>query len=123
MNDVTDVADNGGEQLLVACLCAAWCGSCRGYRAIFDAMAQHLPAPRYRWVDIEAEADALGSVDVDDFPTLLIGRGDRVLFFGPITPQPAALERLIRAAGAAALPAPADDAALQRLLGWLMRSD
>ena len=25
---------------LVACLCAAWCGSCRDYRATFDALSR-----------------------------------------------------------------------------------
>lgn len=74
--------------LLVACLCAAWCGTCRDYRAGFDALAAEFAgAARFVWVDIEDEADALGDLDVDDFPTLLIAPDDRVAFFGPVLPH------------------------------------
>jgi hypothetical protein len=106
------------DKLLVACLCAAWCGTCRDYRATFDAVAGGMGA-RARWIDIEDEADALGSLDVDDFPTVLIARGGKPLFFGPITPQPATLERLLRAAGDASLPAPPASAELMQLLARL----
>ena len=81
------------------------------------------PRVRYRWVDIEDEADAIGTVDVDDFPTVLIARGDRVLFFGPITPQPATLERLVRAALDGALATPAVDPAVQQILTALSAAD
>ena len=87
------------EPLLVACLCAQWCGTCRDYRAVFDALRGEIgAAARFVWVDIEDEADALGDIDVEDFPTLLVARGDAVLFFGPLTPQPPTLARLVRGA-------------------------
>jgi thioredoxin 1 len=93
--------------LLVACLCAQWCGTCRDYRLVFDALQAELSGERvqFAWVDIEDQADALGDVDVDDFPTLLVARGDAVLFFGPLTPQPATLARLVRSALAGGLAA------------------
>ena len=83
--------------LLVACLCAAWCGSCREYVSVFETQAQRFAAT-FKWVDIEDEEDALGPLDVENFPTLLIARGDEVLFFGPVTPQPQTLARLLEAA-------------------------
>ena len=87
------------EPWLVACLCAQWCGTCRDYRAVFDALRDEIgAAARFVWVDIEDEADALGDTDVEDFPTLLVARGDAVLFFGPITPHPASLARLVQGA-------------------------
>jgi thiol-disulfide isomerase/thioredoxin len=74
--------------LLVACLCAAWCRTCDDYRATFDTLAREFgSAARFDWVDIEDDEAALGGVDVDDFPTLLIARGDRIAFFGPVTPH------------------------------------
>ena len=95
--------------LLVACLCAQWCGTCRDYRAVFDALAAELgSATQFVWVDIEDEADALGDIDVEDFPTLLVARGDSVLFFGPLTPQPPTLARLVRSALAGEQAAVAD---------------
>lgn len=85
--------------LLVACLCAAWCGTCRDYRAVFDALERRFGAQALcLWVDIEDEEDTLGDVDVVDFPTLLIAREDTVLFFGPVTPHPQTAQRLVDSA-------------------------
>jgi hypothetical protein len=53
---------------------------------------------RGMWVDVEDQADALGAIDVENFPTVLIARGDAVLFFGPITPHAQTLQRLVHAA-------------------------
>lgn len=82
---------------LVACLCAQWCGTCRDYRAVFAQAEREFPQARFRWVDIEDEADLVGPVDVEDFPTLLIARGGEVAFFGPVLPHAATLLRLVRA--------------------------
>ena len=84
--------------LSVTCLCAEWCGTCRDYKAVFDAAVAASSAMwASRWIDIEDEADLVGNVDVDNFPTLLISRDDEVLFFGAVTPQPSTLARLLQA--------------------------
>lgn len=91
-------------RLLVACLCAAWCGTCRDYAAVFEALGTRLGAAAcFAWVDIEDEADALDALDIDDFPTVLIARAGEVVFFGPITPQPQTLARLVESAQAGEL--------------------
>ena len=109
MNHPTDEPASPAP-LLVACLCAAWCGSCRDYRATFDAIAADFPEARFVWVDIEDEADLVDPIEVDNFPTLLIAGGAGVTFFGPLTPHRETLVRLVRAqegAGASAvLPSP-----------------
>jgi thiol-disulfide isomerase/thioredoxin len=97
---------------LVACLCAAWCGSCRDYRATFAALARERSDCRFVWVDIEDEADALApfDLDIEDFPTVLIARGHQLRFLGALTPQPATLARTLDAArGAALVTAPRGD--------------
>jgi thioredoxin-like negative regulator of GroEL len=87
------------DKLHVVCLCAAWCGVCRDYRAVLDEIATRFAGrAAFRWIDIEDEAELLGDIDVDNFPTLLIARDGRALFFGTITPQPATLERLVQGA-------------------------
>ena len=87
----------GGCDLTVTCLCAEWCGTCRDYRAVFDAaVAASAAACVPRWIDIEDEADLMGNVDVDNFPTLLISRGDEVLFFGTVTPHLSTLSRMLQ---------------------------
>lgn len=79
----------------IVCLCADWCGTCREYAQVFEALQQALPAHRYRWIDIEDEADALGDIDIETFPTLLVAHAGRVLFAGPVLPRLGDAQRLI----------------------------
>ncbi|MBS1230472.1 MAG: hypothetical protein H6R17_3749 [Proteobacteria bacterium] len=88
--------ENPAEQgFVVICLCAQWCGTCRDYRAGFDALTPEFPGIRFSWLDIEEQADALGDLDIENFPTLYIRRGDSVLFFGTMLPHLGNLRRLI----------------------------
>ena len=85
--------------LLVAGLCAQWCGTCRDYLPLFEQQAQRFTSTaRFVWIDIEDHAEVLGAIDVEDFPTLLIARGDEVLFFGTVTPHANTLGRLVQSA-------------------------
>ena len=81
----------------VVCLCADWCGTCQEYKAAFAALEAGAPAHRYRWIDIEDEADLVGDVDVETFPTLMVAWQGRVLFAGPVLPGLPAAERLLAA--------------------------
>ena len=83
--------------LLVACLCAEWCSACREYRATFDQVAAEFNgAVRFIWIDIEDEAELVDPIEVETFPTLLIADAGAPRFFGPLTPQPETLRRLVR---------------------------
>ena len=93
------------SELLVVCLCAEWCGVCREYRARFEEVQGRLAGVHFRWIDIEDEADLVDPVAVDDFPTVLILRGETPVFFGTVRPQAEALERLVRDRLAGAGPA------------------
>ena len=79
----------------VACLCAAWCGVCREWLPLFTQQARAHPAMRFAWVDVEDEDDAMGDVDIETFPTLLVARGDEVLFLGPIPPSATQFTRML----------------------------
>jgi len=79
----------------VICLCAEWCGVCREWRGIFSEAAAAHPGVRFAWIDIEDEAEAMGDIEVETFPTLLIGKGTRSWFFGPVQPSGAQLARLL----------------------------
>ncbi len=85
------------SQWLVACLCAQWCGTCRDFRAAFERETARAGVAS-AWVDIEDEPEVLGPLEIETFPALLIARGEAVAFFGTVTPQPAALARLLRSA-------------------------
>ena len=82
--------------MLVACLCADWCGACREYKPLFDSLARKFPNVRFLWVDVEDEADLIDPIEVENFPTILIAKGDAPLFFGTVLPHVETLERLIQ---------------------------
>jgi thioredoxin 1 len=85
--------------LLVAGLCAQWCGTCRDWRPVFDEQARAFAGRAdFAWVDVEDHDEVMGHVDVENFPTLMIARGDDVLFFGTITPHVQTLARLVQSA-------------------------
>jgi thioredoxin 1 len=93
----------------IACLCAAWCRLCDDYRSVIAQVQRDLDpagaaALRWHWIDIEDEAELVGDVDVETFPTLVIVDDERVRFAGTIEPQPDTLRRLLRAAAIDAAP-------------------
>lgn len=85
------------QKWIVACLCAQWCDVCGSYRKVFEELAQRHPELQLVWIDIEDQADLVGDFDVENFPTLLIQRGDRVRFFGTVVPDSRVTQRLIQA--------------------------
>jgi thioredoxin 1 len=86
-----------GQRWVVACLCAAWCGTCGSYRATFDELAARHPDKLFVWIDIEDRADVVGELDIENFPTLLIQRRDQVAFFGTVLPDANLAHRLVLA--------------------------
>jgi thioredoxin 1 len=89
------------------CLCAEWCGTCRDWRPMFDAIARQHPELAVHWVDVEDDAHLLedSPLDVETFPTMLIANASgEVAFCGPVKPFVAEVERLLRAS----LQAPGD---------------
>lgn len=94
---LTDTLEGSDAVGAVICLCAEWCGTCREFEAGFRQVAAAHPQLRFRWVDIEDEADALGDLDIETFPTLVIGgRDGQARFAGPVLPQASQLPRLLQ---------------------------
>ena len=105
MQSITLTAENradvaallAGDQWIVACLCAAWCGTCGSYRATFEELAGRHPDKVFLWVDIEDHADVVGDLDVENFPTLLLQKGETVAFCGTMLPEAGLAHRLLQA--------------------------
>jgi len=92
-------SSTSSSSLLVVCLCARWCGTCRQYQPLFEAMQSEFAGrARLMWVDIEDEAELVGSLEVENFPTLLMAQGDEIRFFGPVLPHRKTLEQMIQKA-------------------------
>jgi len=111
----TDLAFPAPSPWWVVCLCASWCGVCRDYRVLFDALAQAHPAARFVWVDVEDEEEVAGDLDVETFPTLLVADGRQARFLGPLLPQAPVLTRLLTSLQDAPAPRAAVSALAQQV--------
>jgi thioredoxin reductase (NADPH) len=87
------------SRLVVVSLCAAWCDTCTQFRAAYERVAQARPQATFVWLDIEDDAEIAGDVDVENFPTLAIFRGDAPLHFGVSLPHETTVGRLVDALG------------------------
>ncbi|MDI4634597.1 thioredoxin family protein [Pelomonas sp. V22] len=112
--------DSSDSAPLVACLCAAWCRVCDSYHEVIAQLRERHPGVRFVWVDIEDDEELVGDLEVDTFPTLLVGAGTQLRFIGPVTPQLATAERLLT--GLAEAPAVHTHPAAQALLARLQQS-
>ncbi len=113
-------APEADTTLLVAGVCAAWCGTCRDYRPTFEALAREFGAStRFVWIDVEDDEAVLGPVEVEDFPTLLLALGDEVRFFGPILPHAEVARALVERA-LQARTGVVEDASLKGFAGRLL---
>jgi thioredoxin reductase (NADPH) len=83
------------SHVVVVALCAAWCTTCREFGAACEAFAAARPDVSLVWVDIEDDAELLGDLDVETFPTLAIFEGESLRHFGPVLPQASLLQRLV----------------------------
>lgn len=88
----------------VICLCAEWCGVCRQWTPVFEALAEDHPGASFAWVDVEDEHEAMGDLEVETFPTLLIARQGQVVFLGPVQPSATQVSRLLAGLQAQAQP-------------------
>ena len=86
---------NAEAEFLVICLCAEWCSSCRDYSPGFMTLAGEFPELHFQWIDIEDQADEVGDIDIENFPTLLLARNNLVLFYGSMLPVHEQLRRMI----------------------------
>lgn len=80
------------REFTVTCLCAEWCWVCRDYQAGFLALAGRYPQASFAWIDVE---EAEEEFEVDNFPTIVVKRGEQALFHGVVRADPANLARLL----------------------------
>ena len=91
--------------LVVISLCAAWCHTCGEFREAFERIAVERGDVQFVWLDIEDDHEICGDIDVENFPTLAVFRGDVPVHFGVSTPQEATLARLIDELASRTVPA------------------
>jgi thioredoxin reductase (NADPH) len=85
----------GERSLLVVSLCAAWCGTCTEFREALERIATNRPDVCFVWLDVEDDAELVGDIDVENFPTLGIFKERAPLHFGVSLPLEHVVSRLI----------------------------
>ncbi len=106
--------------LVVLALCADWCGTCRDFQQMLDRLARARPEIVFAWADIEDDAELVGDIDVESFPTLAVFRAGQALHYGVSLPQEGLVARTIDTL-AARPPQPARDMpdAVAALAHWI----
>lgn len=84
-----------GASLVVVCFCAAWCDTCGAFREAFERIAGARPREIFVWLDIEDDSAICGDIDIENFPTLAVYRGERLLHYGVSLPQEGTVARLV----------------------------
>lgn len=103
------------QPLVVIAFCAEWCGTCREFRPMLERIAAADPDVLFAWADIEDDAELVGDVDVDNFPTLAIFSGGKVLHFGVSLPLEQVVIRLLQSVAHSASALPEVPAAVSEL--------
>lgn len=80
---------------LIVGLCAAWCGTCREFAAVFQKVADAYPDATFVWLDIEDDSALAGDIDVENFPSLAVFREGQPVHFGVTLPQQGVIVRLL----------------------------
>ena len=62
---------------------ASWCGPCRTFAPIFEAVAEQFPEVAFAKVDTEAEQALAANFQIMSIPTLMVIRQQVVLFSQP----------------------------------------
>ena len=101
--------------LLVVCLCAAWCDTCGEFRDAFERLHKQFGG-EFVWLDVEDDAALVGDVEVENFPTLAVYRGQKPVFYGVTMPQEGVVARTLAGIPGDSIPVPTQIAALPRTL-------
>ena len=92
----------GGDPLVVLALCAQWCGTCHEFRPTLERLAGARRDIVFAWADVEDDAELLGDLDVENFPTLALFRAGLALHYGVSLPHETVVARLVETLAAAA---------------------
>jgi thioredoxin 1 len=71
------------NDLVVVDFWAAWCGPCRTFAPIFEAVSEEFPEITFAKVDTEAEQALAANFQIMSIPTLMLIRQKVVLFSQP----------------------------------------
>ena len=74
---------------------ATWCGPCRQFAPVFEAVAEKYPTAVFGKVDTEAQQDLAAAFGIQSIPTLMVFRQSVMLYNQPGAMAQHALEELV----------------------------
>ena len=85
---------NGNDTVLVD-YWAPWCGPCRQFAPVFEAMSESHPDIVFAKINTEEQQEIAGHFQIRSIPTLMIFREQIIVFSQPGALPPAGLESII----------------------------